>query len=195
MSSSPPSLIVIAGPNGAGKSTAARTLLAETLKLTTFVNADVIAQGLAGFAPESVAVEAGRIMLRRLRDLARQRADFAFETTLSGLTLAPWLRELQESGYRIHLIYFWLATPEIAIARVAERVRQGGHDIPQETIRRRFGRSIQNFSFFRTFVTTWSVYDTTEAGVPQLVAEGDDQGNDNVMVPSIWQQIRSGASV
>src|ERR1700722_19285080 len=96
-----PNVIVLAGSNGAGKSTAARTLLAETLKLMTFVNADVIAQGLAGFDPDSAAMKAGRIMLDQLRELAEQRADFAFETTLAGRAYAPWLRDLRQTGYRI----------------------------------------------------------------------------------------------
>src|ERR1700732_1413514 len=94
-----PSVIVLAGPNGAGKTTASRAVLAETLRVPTFVNADVIAQGLAGFDPDSAALEASRIMLERLRALAAQRADFAFETTLAGRTYVAWLRSLRESGY------------------------------------------------------------------------------------------------
>src|SRR4051794_29638502 len=120
-----PVCIVLGGPNGAGKSTASRALLAETLRVMTFINADVIAQGLSGFKPESVAAEAGRIMLQRLHDLSARRADFAFETTLAGKTLAVWLRELRREGYAVHLVYFWLASADLAIARVAERVRAG----------------------------------------------------------------------
>src|ERR1041384_5416314 len=103
-----PSVIVLAGPNGAGKTTAARTFLAETLKVMTYVNADVIAQGLAGFDPDSAAVEASRIMLQRLHALAEQRVPFAFETTLAARSYAAWLRELRQTGYRPHLVYFWL---------------------------------------------------------------------------------------
>src|SRR5437764_11866302 len=117
-----PSVIVLAGPNGAGKTTASRTLLAETLKVMTFVNADVIAQGLAGFDPDSAALEASRIMLERLHALAAKRADFAFETTLAGRTYVGWLRDLREAGYVIDLTYFWLSSADLAVARVAERV-------------------------------------------------------------------------
>src|SRR4051794_1830916 len=126
MAEDAPTVIILAGPNGAGKTTAARTLLAETLHLMTFVNADVIAQGLSGFDPESMAVEAGRIMLQRLHALADRRASFAFETTLAGRSYARWLRSLRGTGYTVHLVYFWLASPDLAVARVAERVRTGG---------------------------------------------------------------------
>lgn len=131
----PPNVIVLAGPNGAGKTTSARTLLAETLSMTTFVNADVIAQGLAGFDPDSVVVEASRIMLERLRTLAGQRVNFAFETTLAARTYASWLRSLQDNGYTVHLEYFWLVSADLAVARVAQRVREGGHNVPETMIR------------------------------------------------------------
>ena len=130
-------VVVLAGPNGAGKTTAARTLLAENLRLMTFVNADVIAQGLAGFDPDSAVVEASRIMLERLHLLAQRRQDFAFETTLAARSYASWLRELQQGSYQVHLVYFWLASADLAVARVAERVRLGGHDVPERTIRQR----------------------------------------------------------
>src|SRR5262245_57181479 len=124
-----PRVVVLAGPNGAGKTTASRTLLADTLGLLTFVNADVIAQGLAGFDPASAAVEASRIMLERLYTLAAQGADFAFETTLAARSLAGWLQTLKGTGYTVDLVYFWLASPELAVARVAQRVSQGGHHV------------------------------------------------------------------
>jgi predicted ABC-type ATPase len=114
MAAGSPTVIVLAGCNGAGKSTAARTLLAETLSVMTYVNADVIAQGLSGFNPESAAMEAGRIMLDRLHRLADEWADFAFETTLAGRGYAPWLRKLRGAGYRITLVYFWLQPPRIS---------------------------------------------------------------------------------
>src|SRR5438105_9238006 len=131
MADNSPTVIVLAGPNGAGKTTASRTLLAETLRVMTFVNADVIAQGLAGFDPDSAAVEASRIMLERLHKLAEQRADFAFETTLAARSYAGWLKQLRDTGYTVHLCYFWLASADLAVARVAQRVRRGGHNIPE----------------------------------------------------------------
>jgi predicted ABC-type ATPase len=113
----PPQVIVLAGPNGAGKSTSAPALLRGTLGVTEFVNADVIARGLSGFAPEGVAFEAGGIMLQRLRDLAAARVDFAFETTLAGRSQARWIAELCGTGYIFRLVYFWLPSPDFAVAR------------------------------------------------------------------------------
>ncbi len=160
----------------------------------TFVNADVIAQGLSGFDPESMAMEAGRIMLQRLHDLAEQRASFAFETTLAGRSYARWLRSLQATGYSAHLVYFWLASPDLAVARVEERVRQGGHDIPEATIRQRYHRSVQNFfQLFRPVVRTWTVYDNTQAGLPQLVAHGDQTGQETILLDPVWQQMQKEA--
>ena len=119
-----PSIIILAGINGAGKTTASRSLLANTLKVMTFVNADVIAQGLSGFDPDAAAFRAGEIMLEQLHDLAAQRANFAFETTLAGRTQATWLDGLRQSGYRVHLFYFWVNSPDVAIARVAAREKR-----------------------------------------------------------------------
>jgi predicted ABC-type ATPase len=184
-------VIVLAGPNGAGKTTSSRTLLAETLSLMTFVNADVIAQGLAGFDPNSAAIEASRIMLERLHTLAAQRADFAFETTLAGRTLAGWLKSLRETGYAVHLVYFWLQSPDLAVLRVAERVKAGGHDVPEATIRQRYRRSLRNlFGLYQPVVTTWRVYDNTHMGTSQPVAEGDSAGSVTVLAPAVWEQMR-----
>lgn len=132
-----PKVVVIAGPNGAGKSTAAPAVLRNTLRVNEFVNADTIAAGLSAFSPDAVAVAvaAGRIMLDRLRDLAGEGRDFAFETTLASMSFAPWLRTLQLRGYAFHLVYLWLPTVELAIAMVAERVRRGGHAIAEDTVR------------------------------------------------------------
>ena len=183
-------VVVLAGPNGAGKTTSARTLLAETLNLMTFVNADVIAQGLSGFNPEIVAFEASEIMLKRLHDLAAQRASFAFETTLSGRSYGPWLRSLNEAGYRIHLVFFWLASDDLAVVRVTERVRAGGHHIPEQTIRRRYRRSIDNFfTVYRPLATVWSFYDNS-ADFPRLIAKGDLSGSCLILDEQIWDQIQ-----
>jgi predicted ABC-type ATPase len=157
----------------------------------TFVNADVIAQGLSGFDPESMALQAGRIMLQRLHALAEQRASFAFETTLAGRSYVHWLRELQGAGYTVDLVYFWLASPDLAVARVGECVRQGGHDIPEATIRQRYHRSVRNFyQLFRPVVNTWTVYDNTQAGLSQLVARGDETGQETIIIEATWQQIQ-----
>jgi predicted ABC-type ATPase len=145
MSSTPPNVGVIAGPNGSGKLTAAPDLLRDYLGISEFVNANVIAQGLSGFRADSVAMQAGRIMLARWRELARQRVDFAFETTPASRSFAPWLHALRHSGYRIHLLFLWLPSPELAIARVTMRVQQGGHAVPDEIIKRRYHAGLRNF--------------------------------------------------
>lgn len=143
-----PNLVVIAGPNGSGKSTTAPRLLRDTLKVDDFINADAIAGGLSAFAPERVAFPAGRIMLRRMHELAAAGADFALESTLSSRSLAPWIVRLKARNYVFHLIYLWLSSADLAVQRVAERVRQGGHDVPAATVRRRYSRSLGNFSVF-----------------------------------------------
>lgn len=130
-----PLVVVLAGPNGAGKSTSAAHLLRGALAVDEFVNADTIAQGLSAYRPESAAVTAGCVMLDRLRLIARERRDFAFETTLAGRGHARWLQDLRAAGYRAHLIFLALSAAELAVARVAERVRQGGHDVPEVVVR------------------------------------------------------------
>ena len=157
-----PQVIVLAGINGAGKTTASMALLRET-RIPSFTNADTIARGLNAFDVESVAAKAGRVMLDHLHELAAARRSFAFETTLSGRAYAPWLRRLAESGYAVHLLYYWLRAPEMAIDRVADRVLSGGHHVPADTIRRRYTRSVSNFfELCRSVVTTWHVYDNSD---------------------------------
>lgn len=191
MTEDSPTIIVLGGPNGAGKTSSARTLLADTLSVLTFVNADVIAQGLAGFDPDSAAIEASRIMLDRLRALAARRESFAFETTLAARSYAAWLHELRQTGYIVHLIYFWLATADLAVNRVAERVRFGGHDVPQKTIRQRYQRSLTNFfTLYSPQVNFWRVYDNTEANRTRLVAYGTDAGADTVVDVGTWEMMQ-----
>jgi predicted ABC-type ATPase len=170
-------------------------MLAEALGLLTFVNADVIAQGLAGFDPDSAALEASRIMLERLRTLAEQRADFAFETTLAARSYAAWLAELREDGYRVGLVYFWLASADLAVARVAERVRTGGHSVPEATVRQRYGRSVRNFfTLYRPLADGWRVYDNTTAEGPQPIARGDGPGGTEVVYnEDAWRRLKEHA--
>ena len=184
-----PTVIVLAGPNGAGKTTSSRTLLADALAVLTFVNADVIAQGLSGFDPDNAAVEASRIMLERLHKLAEQRASFAFETTLAARTLAGWLAGLRDTGYAVHLVYFWLESADLAVTRVAQRVQQGGHNIPEATIRQRYHRSVQNFfRLYRPVVNSWRVDNNTRsAPSPELVAHGDRTGGETILDPIAWE--------
>lgn len=139
-------VVVIAGPNGAGKTTMAPRLLREALAVSELVNAEPIAAGLSALRPETVAIAAGRVMLARLRVLAQARTDFAFETTLASRTFVPWFGRLRDSGYRVHLAFVSLPSADLAVARVAERVRQGGHDVHESVIRRRFADAWERLS-------------------------------------------------
>ena len=139
-----PNLYIIAGPNGAGKTTASYTLLPEMLGCVNFVNADEIARGLSPFAPDIVDVQAARIMLERVDELLAQKADFGLETTLATRSYVKLIKRAHDLGYKVHLLFFCLETPEQAIQRVAQRVSNGGHGIPEDVIRRRFKRGIDN---------------------------------------------------
>lgn len=171
--STSPGVVVLGGPNGAGKSTAAPRLLRGSLRVHEFVNADTLAQGLSAFRPEETAVEAGRIMLTRLDYLESQRKSFAFESTLASQTLVRRLARLREHGYGVHIVYLWLPTVELALARVAERVRAGGHDVPTDAVRRRFERGRRNFfALYRPLADSWRLYDGSPIVGPTLVASG-----------------------
>jgi predicted ABC-type ATPase len=181
-----PRVVVLAGINGAGKTTASRDLLANVLRIPTFVNADAIARGLNGLNPEAEAVRAGRIMLKQMRDLAARREDFAFETTLAARTYAGWLESLRATGYEVHLYYYWLNSPDLAIARVAVRVQGGGHFVPDDTIRQRYARSVRNFfELYRPVADVWEVYDNTY-GQRELIAFGSAD-EELVVDEAIWQ--------
>lgn len=174
MTESTPSVIVLAGPNGAGKSTSAPSILREALGVDEFVNADVIARGLSGFDPGRAAMAAGRIMLARLRDLAGQRTSFAFETTLASRSFAPWIAGLIATGYQFQRVFLWLPSPDLAVARVAARVREGGHDVPEGTIRRRYEAGLRHFfGLYQPMATTWEVCDNSGAPATRLIAAGE----------------------
>jgi predicted ABC-type ATPase len=187
-----PKVVVIAGPNGAGKSTTAPAILRDALKVHEFVNADMIAAGLSAFSPESVAVGAGRIMLDRLHELARERRDFAFETTLASRTFVPWLKALQAEGYRFHLVYLWLPTVELAVARVAERVRRGGHAVSEAIVRRRYDRSLDNFfNLYSPFANSWVMMDNSVRRRPRLIAQRAIGRAVRVFSADQWSALRS----
>lgn len=168
-----PLVVVIAGPNGAGKSTTAPRLLQGALAVSEFVNVDPIAQGLSFFHPESVSIAAGRVMLARMRALAQAGDDFAFETTLASRTFAPWLESLRVSRYRVHLAFLSLPSADLAVARVSARVSEGGHDVPEPVIRRRFKSGLRNFfALYRDVVDSWQMFDNSELSGPRLIATG-----------------------
>ena len=157
-------IIIIAGPNGAGKTTFARSFLPIEPSLPRFINADAIAAGLAAFAPETAAIRAGRLMLAEIGLCVRRSESFAFETTLSGLTYLRHIAAWRAQGYRVSLIFLSLPSVETAIERVASRVRQGGHHVPANVIRRRFAAGLDNFhGRYKDAVDDWALYDNTEA--------------------------------
>jgi predicted ABC-type ATPase len=185
-----PNIVILAGPNGAGKSTSAPGVIAELLAAGAFVNADVIAQGLSGFDPDNVAFQAGRIMLQRLQDLAEQRADFAFETTLSSRTFAPFIQRLRDDGYRVRLVYVWLVSADLCVQRVQARRRAGGHFVDEPIVRRRYARSLENFfALYRPLADDWQVYDNSGGVRPTLVAEGHQGRVLTIHAQATWDEM------
>lgn len=186
-----PHVIVIAGPNGAGKSTIAPALLRDTLGVTEFVNADNIAAGLSPFAQEKAAIPAGRIMLQRIDELAETKVDFAFETTLASKSFYPKLKKMREDGYKFKLVFIWLGNYRLAQERVLERVRKGGHNIPKETIRRRYESGLKNFfNLYLPIADNWYFYDNTEIENLNLIASCDSLEITEVSNLPLWKLLR-----
>jgi predicted ABC-type ATPase len=187
-----PYLVVIAWPNGAGKSTAAPGLLEGLLGIEDFVNADVIARGLSAFNPEGAAIEAGRIMLARLRELAAEGRDFAFETTLASRSFAPWIAELRrDKGYVFRLNYLWIPGPELSIGRIKGRVRDGGHFVPDDVVRRRYAGGLRNFfELYQPIADVWNMFDNTRADARIEVATGSLNAVDRVYDEAVWNRIK-----
>jgi predicted ABC-type ATPase len=185
-----PHVIIISGPNGAGKSTTAPAILQGALGVTEFVNADTIAAGLSAFNPEKAAFHAGRVMLERLRQLADEGENFAFETTLASKTFAHWLKTLKAHGYAFHLFFLWLPSPDYAVARVAERVKMGGHNVPEETIHRRYHAGLKNFfTIYQPLADTWRMYDNSAPGEPRLLSYGERSNVMKITDINRWEAI------
>jgi predicted ABC-type ATPase len=164
--------LVVAGPNGAGKTTFAREFLPNDARILNFVNADLIAGGLSPLKPELAAIAAGRLVLKEIDRLVEGRADFAFESTLSGLGYISRLREMKQSGYHIEIIYLRIFSSRLAMNRIKSRVRQGGHDVPRADVQRRFARSWRNFQeHYRPLADLWAVYDNSTRP-PKLIGSG-----------------------
>ncbi len=184
-----PNLYIIGGANGSGKTTVALQILPYVLEVFEYINADNIAAGISPFNSESVAIEAGRLMLQRLETLVNEKSDFAFETTLAARNFARFIRECKSQGYIINLIYFWLETPELAIARVRRRVASGGHNIPEDIIRRRYERGRRNLiDLYLPLCDTWIVYNNSK-NESQLVAESGIEKEVIIYEYGIWNQI------
>lgn len=185
-----PTLYIIAGCNGAGKTTASFTILPEMLKCKEFVNADIIAKGISPFQPEKVAFEAGRIMLQRIQQLIDEKETFAFETTLSTKTYKTIIKECKSKGYKIVLLFFWLNSPGLAIDRVKIRVSKGGHNIPDDVIKRRYKRGLDNFfEIFMPLCDYWQFIDNS-FNVPYKIITGNKKVEKSIYNAELWRQIK-----
>ena len=185
-----PNLYIIAGPNGAGKTTASYTLLPEMLGCVNFVNADEIARGLSPFSPDTVDVQAARIMLQRIDELLTQKVDFAIETTLATRSYVQLIKRAQSIGYKVHLLFFHLESPEQAIQRVAQRVSNGGHDIPEDVIRRRFVRGIDNLiHLYLPICNGVTIWDNTQGEAKLIAKRTESTGQLEIYNKEMWNKI------
>jgi predicted ABC-type ATPase len=185
-----PNVYIVAGSNGAGKTTFATEFLPRHAQCREFLNADLVAAGLSPFDPDTAAVAAARVLLARLKTLVQQKRDFGFETTLAGKTYAPMLREIKAAGYVRHLFYLWVPSVDIALARVAQRVRQGGHNVPESAVRRRFDVGLRNLAqIYLPLFDSWQWFDNSTAQ-PRTIARFK-HGELDVLDAALYQQILS----
>lgn len=189
-----PICYIIAGPNGAGKTTFAMEFLPRTAGCHNFVNADLIARGLSPLNVDAAAMEAGRLFLRQIRQQVHARCDFAFETTLSGLAYVQFINTMKQEGYSIQLYYLWIPTVALTLRRIAERVKRGGHDIPDAVARRRYRKGLINlFRHYMPLADYCAIFDNSSA-VPVLVYERDAVA-ERVSRPVIFEKIQKQAGV
>lgn len=188
-----PRLYIISGCNGAGKTTASYSMLPEMLECSEFVNSDEFAKSLSPFHPENASIQASRYMLLKIRYLLKKRSDFAVETTLATRTLLKTVRMAQDAGYSVTLLYFWLNSPELAIERVKARVETGGHNIPEETIRRRYKVGIDYFfHHYAPICDRWILADNSQAPF-RVIAEGSRKDVVNIKDPETFDKIYQSA--
>jgi predicted ABC-type ATPase len=186
-----PIAVVIAGPNGAGKSTAAPRLLKGTLGVVEFLNADLIARGLSPFDPQGAALAASGVMLERMETLAANGVSFGLESTLATRSLAPRLWDLRTRGYQFHMVFLFLPSADLAVGRVADRVRLGGHNVPEATIRRRYDAGLRNFfRLYQPIATTWRMFDNARPGRMGLIASGHETETERVVRKQLWNEIQ-----
>lgn len=188
-------IFIIAGPNGAGKTTTAMSFIPDLVKIYDFINADEIARGLAPLHPESVSLAASKLMINRLKELLGANKNFAFETTASGTNYLKYLKDAQGKGYEIHLMYLWLSSPDLAVKRVAHRVAQGGHHIPEETIRRRYYAGLRNLiEYYLPLADNVLLLDNS-AGTSKTIAQKSSNTSFKVENLKIWEEIERLANV
>jgi predicted ABC-type ATPase len=183
-------IFMIAGPNGAGKTTTALSLIPNAEVIYEFLNADEIARGLAPLHPESVSLTASKLMINRFKGLLDANKSFVFETTASGMNYIKHLKNAQANGYEIQLLFLWLYSPELAIMRVEHRVSQGGHNIPEETIIRRYYSGIKNLiQHYLPLSDGALILDNSKAGLNNVIARKDVKGELTIVEPNIWKEI------
>ena len=183
-----PNLFVISGCNGAGKTTASYTILPNMLNCGNFVNADEIARGLSPFAPEKASIQAGRIMLTRVDELLKEGQDFAIETSLATRTYTNLIKRAQGLGYKVTLLYFWLNMPSLAIERVKLRVESGGHNVDEESIRRRYDMGIKNlFNLYIPICEYWMIIDNSYS--PVIIGEGGKNITTKIHNKTLFNQL------
>jgi predicted ABC-type ATPase len=186
----PKRILMIAGPNGAGKTTAASNLVPDLTVLYEYINADEIARGLAPLNPESVALEASKLMVKRLQGLLKANKSFAFETTASGTNYLKYLKEAKDKGYEISLMFLWLPSPEQAMKRVIQRVMQGGHSIPEETIKRRYYAGIKNLlKYYLPIADIALILDNSMEKGARVIASKNTEYSLKVEDMAVWQKL------
>ncbi len=183
-------IFIVSGPNGSGKTTTAMTFIPKEM-IDEFINADEIARGLAPLHPESVSLTASKLLLKRLKELLEAKKNFAFETTGAGTNYIKYLKQAQEIGYETFLIFLWLPSSEFAIKRVANRVKQGGHDIPKDTIRRRYFAGLKNLvKYYLPLVDKALIIDNSIEGLGKIIARKHLSDDLKIEEPSIWKEIQ-----
>jgi len=185
----PAKCYIIAGPNGAGKTTFATEFLPLYANCRNFINADLIARGLSPFDPDAGMLRAGRTVLERIAEFTKARTDFAFETTLSGRTYVPLLRGVKKTGFRLHMFYLWIPSPELALLRIRDRVESGGHNVPERDVRRRYGRTLNNlFTLYRPLLDTLHFFDNS-SDTPRLIFK-DEAGQTTTRDAALYERLR-----